>query len=483
MINKKKTHTIVISFLLFILLILIILNSTNDKVEKPLVKRSIKRITKTKYNINNSHPQLIKDVIKKEDEKEDVKIPAYLNLYNQIKIFGVIDNSSGKKMVNVNVSLFAKGGLNKTTTTNESGAYSINTYFTPIISILIEKEGYPVIFKNQIRITPGLSNKEMNFTINISKLFGIVANENSEPLNNTLLQIFPKKGYNKGNLFDQDSYRTSTNNNGEYLFNKIEKGKYLLNAEAEGYASKTIEIALTDQNNRILENNVTLKKGLKLYGKVVNTIKEPLPGIEVKLSKADNVSKTIAKTNDIGIFTFSNIKINESYSFEVVSPIYGKSSRYIKIKDIDKEVVIVMTLPSSIAGLILDDNEIPIPDSKIIINQGFSNSKHSDILTIETESNSDGEYFIDQIPSKIDLNITVTTFNDLKKSKIINLPPGIKKTLNFTFKSPISLNGVVLTENNYVVPNKRITVSKMNSESYTIVSDDSGYYQISRLHK
>ncbi|MEW5759600.1 MAG: carboxypeptidase-like regulatory domain-containing protein, partial [Candidatus Thermoplasmatota archaeon] len=163
---------------------------------------------------------------------DSVEARAQISIYTDIgSLSGVVEDSEGKKLQDVNIKLYLNGSLAFNTTTDANGYYTL-TLNIGNYKVNASLAGYSPDEK-EVTIIGG-ERKTLNFVLTkiemheLSTLNGKVKDSVSNAyIEGVGVSIF----YSNGTLAKQ----TLTNQNGEYSFLNLEKGTYYISADKEGY--------------------------------------------------------------------------------------------------------------------------------------------------------------------------------------------------------------------------------------------------------
>jgi protocatechuate 3,4-dioxygenase beta subunit len=107
-----------------------------------------------------------------------------------------------------------------------------------------------------------------------------------------------------------NSQTTTTNEDGFYIFEKVEKGDYNIKANLEGYDFKFNNLGIRVDQNRTNVNFVGTNYKYHLYGFIYYK-GNPLDDIEVVLDSIENGASYTTKTDENGRFWFNEINIGQ----------------------------------------------------------------------------------------------------------------------------------------------------------------------------
>ncbi|MDP5199131.1 carboxypeptidase regulatory-like domain-containing protein [Flavobacterium sp. DG2-3] len=252
-----------------------------------------------------------------------VKTAASIREENQFlasQVTGIVTDENGKPLANVPVQLFdANSNVVQTVISDKDGKYTFN---------IKAKEGYSIRTEKENQVL-------------VSKVTGIVTDENGKPLANAIVQLFDSK-HNVMQTITSDA-------DGKYSFDvKAKAGYYVTTATSKR------------EENKFLTSKVT--------GIVTDENGKPLANVSVRLFDANsNVLQTIISDKE-GKYTF-DIKVKDGYSIRT-----------------EKENQVLV---SKVTGFVTDENGKPLANAIV---QLFD-SKHNVLQTVI--SDKDGKYSLD----------------------------------------------------------------------------------------
>lgn len=224
----------------------------------------------------------------------------------------VLEGASNYSGITVSATSLTDASKFYTTTTTDDGAYYFMSIESGAYSLKIQKDGYITDSTQQVSLTAGSVSQVKTITLKSesSTVTGSVSLEGSSSFIgvNVLLK----------STEDEKTFSTTTDYNGEYVFNNVKAGKYELILSRDGYANVSIKDLYVEKGvEKALDAIVMNIAFTSVRGQVSLEGRTDLSGA---LVTATNISKTdiiySAITNSQGVFTFAKMYSGE-YSIAV----------------------------------------------------------------------------------------------------------------------------------------------------------------------
>ncbi|MPQ44093.1 glycoside hydrolase domain-containing protein [Clostridium tarantellae] len=199
--------------------------------------------------------------------------------------------------------------------TDDKGKYSIDTIFqSEIYNLIITSEG-KLPAKSEVFSLNNEEKKILNFklfndTSNILGAISGVVKDNTKFISGAVISLYSILNNEKTLIAI-----TYTNNNGEFLFNKISSGNYIMRISSLGYLSK--ELSAKVKAGQVLDTNIILayeenSSNAIISGVITDDNNNEISNASVILYNVDVEKKIIipiafSKTNSSGVYTFINV--------------------------------------------------------------------------------------------------------------------------------------------------------------------------------
>lgn len=250
---------------------------------------------------------------------------------NQIVNGSVFDKNTKLPLANTEITLFEGKKQTNKSTTDSNGAFSFNINCNTNYKIIATKTDYNsnsvALSTNNIR--NAISTKPFELApLDCNQILkGTVFDKNTKlPLANTEITLF------KGN---QEIYKTTTIENGNYSFTIDCEIGYKIVAENDQYELSSKNFTSTNEKNTVYSINIWLNK--KECNQTVTGIirdkvtKKPLPNTTISLIQNDKVIDTYTVGND-GVYIFK-LECSSTYKLTVFKNNYLETS---KLKTVTK---------------------------------------------------------------------------------------------------------------------------------------------------
>ncbi|MBK5209184.1 MAG: OmpA family protein [Flavobacteriaceae bacterium] len=250
---------------------------------------------------------------------------------NQIVNGTVFDKNTKLPLANTEITLFEGKKQTNKSTTDSNGAFSFNINCNTNYKIIATKTDYNsnsvALSTNNIR--NAISTKPFELApLDCNQILkGTVFDKNTKlPLANTEITLF------KGN---QEIYKTTTIENGNYSFTIDCEIGYKIVAENDQYELSSKNFTSTNEKNTVYSINIWLNK--KECNQTVTGIirdkvtKKPLPNTTISLIQNDKVIDTYTVGND-GVYIFK-LECSSTYKLTVFKNNYLETS---KLKTVTK---------------------------------------------------------------------------------------------------------------------------------------------------
>lgn len=224
----------------------------------------------------------------------------------------VLEGASNYSGVTVSATSLIDSSKLYTTTTTDDGAYYFMSIESGAYSLKVQKDGYITDSTQQVSLTAGRVSQVKTVTLKSesSTVTGSVSLEGSS--SSVGVNVLLKS------TEDEKTFSTTTDYNGEYVFNNVKTGKYELILSKDGYANVSVKDLYVEKGvEKVLDAIVMNIAFTSVKGQVSLEGRTDLSGA---LVTATNISNTdiiySAITNSQGVFTFAKMYSGE-YSIAV----------------------------------------------------------------------------------------------------------------------------------------------------------------------
>lgn len=319
-----------------------------------------------------------------------------LSLRPGIQISGkVIDRGNGLPLKNASVDLLPYAKWPRwESTTNENGEYAIKGVLPDYYNITTNC----VSFNAELKSISLNKDSILNFSLGKSKfkefsLSGMVCEkESNKPLKDANINI----------VFGLvDPVSACSDENGRYSINNIRpvssEGIFMTVSKL-GYLPKTEDISLLLKNEATNELNLYLKQCGYVTGHVLNENDEtPLREVLVTIWPVyGNNPAGSAYTDDSGEYIINRLE-NGTYKLKVGD--MNTSRLFDIVENKPKNNFNVKIKPYTLAGLVIDENGIPVIGAWVRLNRQRYYNYYYDVGDVVTDKN--GRFFLNEIVNEI----------------------------------------------------------------------------------
>ncbi|MCP3920208.1 MAG: carboxypeptidase regulatory-like domain-containing protein [bacterium] len=174
---------------------------------------------------------------------------------------------------------------------------------------------------------------------------------------------------------DPNAVRTTTDAGGNYEFQSLANGNYVLTVGAEGYGTVSYQ-QMNMMGSEDVEKNVSLQIAQMIGGRVESVTGEPVVGALVQayaLARGKDTTRTQTTTDDSGDFIIQDIPIG-SYTLMVRADAYGHA-REPRVDAGNMSVIIRLTPNPTVSGTVIDARtNQPLRRFKVQLRQEVSGS-------------------------------------------------------------------------------------------------------------
>lgn len=317
--------------------------------------------------------------IQETDEAVEVNFESSHVKLESHGIFGVVRDSAGKKIAGIQIDLKDVSLTGKNTTTDMEWTYRFQNleqweYFVEPVN----KNGYT--FYSQ-KATIENTDVELNFTSGVLPpgeydIFGVVTDKNNTPLDDIQIEL--------DNLGEKRYTRTL--NGGQYRFENLGKGGYLVKPEDKDTHIFVLKwVNIEDADVELNFKSGELPPGeFAIFGTVADTVWTPIAGIDISLGHANDNFNMV--TDSSGQYRFSSLPIGgyiiqakstEWYTFPTPESVYIINS------DVQVNFTSVERL-FTINGTVTKGNDIPLKGVLVYIEHDWEKDS--------TVTNEEGRY-------------------------------------------------------------------------------------------
>lgn len=277
----------------------------------------------------------------------------------------------------------------RTTTTEADGSFSFDKLVGRMYSVTAragELVGGPVVHK----LTADSGPVAIRMKVGASVIVTVVDRKTDEPISGATVSL------------RSDGERSeSTDGDGNATFTGVAGGWFVVAADAQGYAPLLQAVQVADSPGVEATTKLSLRRGAKVTGKVVDTDGKPIAGARIVAKDASAVFSLVDPRRDSmvsdaeGSFTMPAVAIG-TYRFEATHDSYAPSSSELVSVDGNRPVdgvVIEMARGASLAGKVVDANGAPVPWASVRVGsgrQGFDEIESQRVR--QTTADENGEF-------------------------------------------------------------------------------------------
>jgi len=247
-------------------------------------------------------------------------------------------------------------------------------------------------------------------------------------------------------------------------------------------------------SNSITGVNFVLSKGAQIYGKVTNSINEPLKNIQVEVISPSSLHFASTTTSDNGIYTIAGLQIMDDYILSINDSDYGlfyyNENKMVGEKSLASKINttinnsinidLKMIKIDSIVGKILDSNSNPL--EKIWVSAWSEIQKAGN----GTFSDNSGVFEIKGLPEGIDYTVSALPDKSLGflDQKQMNVKTGSDSiVIRLQKLDGNTLSGLVVDNQNNPVKNVRVEIESASDTSlfYFTKTNEAGQYTINMI--
>ncbi len=377
----------------------------------------------------------------------------------------VLSEDEAIPIADANIEVYYELSLISSTTTNESGIYSISL---PTGTYVVKTSAYGYSSKTSTATIVENSTTTLNFLLKklpMATLKGtVLSSYNAEPVVQAKLDFYQNQTHIK---------TIYTDNSGNYEVVLL-TGTYYLEISALGYETKTDTVTLNEGD--VITKNFILQKILMgiLSGNVTTEQNIPISGAIVEVLNDAQIVISSITTSDNGNYILYlpvgvyNVRVSSTgyityYSSGVV--INSDQTTTLNIK--------LLTLKKGyISGLILEHNTTePLNGVNVIF-------KKSNIFVSSTTTDNSGKYHFELEVGTYTVSVSYPGY--LTETKTAFIAENSTTTVNFLLKKLYYIKGKILTSNGQPLSGVILTLTS-DSTSYQTVSDINGNYEFKDL--
>jgi hypothetical protein len=373
-------------------------------------------------------------------------------------IYGVVQNSEGIPIESAIVIAINSEGEERSSNVS-GGGYSLSV-IPDVWTIYAQKEGYESVNFFQYSISGGQNFEAENLILqeNIKNITGSVSNSTGIPLSGVIVTA----------IIDNASRQEITNASGNYSFEGVSIGEWVISAEKIGYYSPpALQIDITELSN---ENTQAENISLTPQANIVNgNVNNTVVGIaDVAITATPSSGLPISTNSD----SYGNYSLNlpeGNYQFSANMSNYSSQNIH----------SLILTVAETIDGI----NFILIPNESYIEGKITSEDVGISGVLVSTNESSDlsdnfGNYSLSVTPGTYEVNIQKTGYSS-SGVEIISIGAGqIISNIDFELNANAStITGVVYANGSTVygadiVGKKIIYTDENNNNIWDIGIDE-----------
>ncbi len=383
---------------------------------------------------------------------------------NFATITGTVKNSSGVAIEGVLVSVLGSSG-GGTSTTNQSGTYTVSGLTTGSYTIRFSKQGFADSLISSYTIQDG-NNKILNIALTTlsGKISGTVKTSGGTAVAEASVIAVTSSGM---------QFTALTGADGAYEISGLSLGTYVVTVSRSGYSSsETINVILTSST---LNGTATFTALNPNVAKISGTIKDGsgnnLQGVNVSLS--GNTGSGNGTTNLSGVFLISELSPG-TYNLTAYKQGYGTFTNTYTLSDSLTVNITMNANTSKVTGTVKNQSGGLLsfsPTLKLVSGQ--------DIQTTTTDNN--GNFTFDNVAP----NATYTLATEIFREGYGNDDTSFTIAPGVVTYGPVNLISVISkskVSGNVGTPSASVLVrNTATQEEFTTVSGSDGSYEVAFL--
>ncbi|MCF6137924.1 carboxypeptidase regulatory-like domain-containing protein [Pseudalkalibacillus berkeleyi] len=380
-------------------------------------------------------------------------------------IIGTITDTSGNALPNVSITIVDDTGfIVGTVLTDTNGNYEFNGLAPGNYTVTSIAEGF------QSRSTGAIVQSNETTVVDQSLVSnpGTISGSITPVVNDTLVTLSTSDGIPIAS--------TLADTNGDFQFNNLQPGQYILTASAPNYQTSTVGASVVSDET----TSVTLEmepNPAEVSGVVTDPSGIPVTNATIQIIDMNGTILNTGGTDQNGQYVLSNLPPG-SFSIVVNAQDFSTATGGVTLEPgetVTDANFVLLPDPGAIVGTIIDTDGDPISGATIII-------RNADNLQIRsTTTNEFGEYLVEGIaPASYTV---VATAPDFSTNFVgVMVVSNLSSVANITLTSTIGdIAGIVVDENGDPITGDNIGI-KLFDESgallQTLVASNDGTFSI-----
>lgn len=382
---------------------------------------------------------------------------------NRCNISGTVVNSTGTGLGNVAISTTSGAS----TVTLPNGTYQLSVPASTM-TISAQKTGYSSRNTVNVSLAAGQNLTGVDFQLaeNAGTISGKVTSL-QEPIPNA--SVTAASG--------SQTVVGTTNEFGSYVFD-LQPGSWTISASKSGFISSESKTIAIGPGQQSVNNNFALTKNTATIEGTISASSTPLQDAQIIISEVIDQNKKINTVSNFNGFYSATVEAGKAYKISVKVTGYSslyKQTNVLSAASVSTNNFSLSPNPSSVAGNVLSNLQLPLPEVEIIIYNKLSGAA---IDTVVSDQN--GSYYIGLPPGNEKLVARANGY--LSDSIDITLSLGENlSNINFSLNENFALiNGSVKDKANNPLSGATVNLTSSTGGA-TVVTNNDGSFIVPRL--
>lgn len=221
------------------------------------------------------------------------------------------------------------------------------------VDLLLKRDGYAVLRKEGFTLP--LEEELVLVLQPASSIRGQVLNESGEGLESARVQIGRRRSVGFQTM-DLEFDETTSAVDGSFEIDGLGEGNYYLKAQTEDYQEAKLDGLEVLPGQDLEEIQLTLKRGFRIDGRVINAAEEPVPGVNLNVQRAGGglIPQPLAqaRADAEGRFRFKGLPPGRLV-VTARHPSYPELKQEVEIAEDDLETVLAFEASWTVSGRVL----------------------------------------------------------------------------------------------------------------------------------